>query len=160
MVEKMGNMGAGTVESIDEGGKSHPLEMNTRVQVEHPVTEKVTGMDIIKEQIGKAPAGETASEQRDINPRGHAMECRINAEEASKNPQPAPGTIGKCHQPSGFRTRVEGAKNQGKKVTPYYDSMKCKLICHGRNRSKAIQRMNRSLDEFVIEGITTTNSFT
>ena len=156
MVEKIGYMGAGTVEFIYEGGKFYFLEMNTRVQVEHPVTEMVTGIDIIKEQIWIAFSGETALEQSDINPRGHAIECRINAEDASKNFQPSPGTIGMCHQPSGFRTRVDGAIYQGYKVTPYYDSMICKLICHGRNRSEAIQRMNRSLDEFVIEGITTT----
>jgi len=156
MVEKIGYMGAGTVEFIYEGGKFYFLEMNTRVQVEHPVTEMVTGIDIIKEQIWIAFSGETALKQSDINPRGHAIECRINAEDASKNFQPSPGTIGMCHQPSGFRTRVDGAIYQGYKVTPHYDSLICKLICHGRNRSEAIQRMNRSLDEFVIEGITTT----
>ena len=110
----------------------------------------------IKEQINIAFTGETALNQSDVNPRGHAIECRINAEDPSKNFQPSPGTIGMCHQPSGFRTRVDGAIFQGYKVTPYYDSMICKLICHGRNRIEAIQRMNRSLDEFVIEGITTT----
>ena len=156
MVQKIGYEGAGTVEFIYEDGKFYFLEMNTRVQVEHPVTEVVTGIDIIKEQIFIAFSGETALKQEDINPRGHAIECRINAEDPSKNFQPSPGTIGMCHQPSGFRTRVDGAIYQGYKVTPYYDSMICKLICHGRNRTEAIQRMNRSLDEFVIEGITTT----
>ena len=156
MVQKIGYEGAGTVEFIYQDGKFYFLEMNTRVQVEHPVTEVVTGIDIIKEQIFIAFSGETALEQDDINPRGHAIECRINAEDPSKNFQPSPGTIGMCHQPSGFRTRVDGAIYQGYKVTPYYDSMICKLICHGRNRTEAIQRMNRSLDEFVIEGITTT----
>jgi len=156
MVQKIGYEGAGTVEFIYESGKFYFLEMNTRVQVEHPVTEVVTGIDIIKEQIFIAYSGETALKQEDINPRGHAIECRINAEDPSKNFQPSPGTIGMCHQPSGFRTRVDGAIYQGYKVTPYYDSMICKLICHGRNRTEAIQRMNRSLDEFVIEGITTT----
>ena len=156
MVQKIGYEGAGTVEFIYEDGKFYFLEMNTRVQVEHPVTEMVTGIDIIKEQINIAFTGETALKQSDINPRGHAIECRINAEDPSKNFQPSPGTIGMCHQPSGFRTRVDGAIYQGYKVTPYYDSMICKLICHGRNRMEAIQRMNRSLDEFVIEGITTT----
>ena len=156
MVEKIGYEGAGTVEFIYEDGKFYFLEMNTRVQVEHPVTEVVTGIDIIKEQIFIAFTGETALKQEDINPRGHAIECRINAEDPSKNFQPSPGTIGMCHQPSGFRTRVDGAIYQGYKVTPFYDSMICKLICHGRNRTEAIQRMNRSLDEFVIEGITTT----
>ncbi len=156
MVKKIGYEGAGTVEFIYEDGQFYFLEMNTRVQVEHPVTEVVTGIDIIKEQIWIAFEGNTALKQNDIQPRGHAIECRINAEDPSKNFQPSPGTIGMCHQPSGFRTRVDGAIYQGYKVTPYYDSMVCKLICHGRNRSEAIQRMNRSLDEFVIEGITTT----
>ena len=156
MVQKIGYEGAGTVEFIYEDGKFYFLEMNTRVQVEHPVTEVVTGIDIIKEQIWIAFSGETALKQNDIQPRGHAIECRINAEDPSKNFQPSPGNIGMCHQPSGFRTRVDGAIYQGYKVTPYYDSMICKLICHGRNRTEAIQRMNRSLDEFVIEGITTT----
>jgi len=156
MVSKIGYEGAGTVEFIYEDGKFYFLEMNTRVQVEHPVTEMVTGIDIIKEQIWIAYTGETALKQSDIIPRGHAIECRINAEDPSNNFQPSPGTIGMCNQPSGFRTRVDGAIFQGYKVTPYYDSLICKLICHGRNRLEAIQRMNRSLDEFVIDGITTT----
>ncbi len=156
MVSKIGYEGAGTVEYIYEDGKFYFLEMNTRVQVEHPVSEMVTGIDIIKEQIWIAYTGETALEQSDINPRGHAIECRINAEDPSNNFQPSPGTITMCNQPSGFRTRVDGAIFQGYKVTPYYDSLICKLICHGRNRTEAIQRMNRSLDEFVIDGITTT----
>jgi len=156
MVSKIGYEGAGTVEFIYEDGKFFFLEMNTRVQVEHPVTEVVTGIDIIKEQIHIAFTGETALTQNDIKPRGHAIECRINAEDPSKNFQPCPGTIGICHQPSGFRTRVDGSILQGYKITPYYDSMICKVICHGRNRNEAIQRMLRSLDEFVIDGITTT----
>jgi acetyl-CoA carboxylase biotin carboxylase subunit len=156
MVTKIGYEGAGTVEFIYEDGKFFFLEMNTRVQVEHPVTEVVTGIDIIKEQISIAHSGNTALTQEDIKPRGHAIECRINAEDPSKNFQPSPGKIGVCHQPSGFRTRVDGAIFQGYKISPYYDSMVCKLICHGRNRTEAIQRMLRSLDEFVIEGITTT----
>ena len=156
MVSQIGYEGAGTVEFIYEDGKFYFLEMNTRVQVEHPVTEVVTGIDIIKEQISIAYTGETSLKQEDINPRGHAIECRINAEDASKNFQPSPGVITMCHQPSGFRTRVDGAIYQGYKVTPYYDSMICKLICHGRNRTEAIQRMKRSLDEFVIDGIKTT----
>ena len=156
MVSKIGYEGAGTVEFIYEDEKFFFLEMNTRVQVEHPITEVVTGIDIIKEQIHIAFTGETALTQNDIKPRGHAIECRINAEDPSKNFQPSPGTIGICHQPSGFRTRVDGSIFQGYKITPYYDSMVCKLICHGRNRNEAIQRMLRSLDEFVIDGITTT----
>ncbi len=156
MVSQIGYEGAGTVEFIYEDGKFYFLEMNTRVQVEHPVTEMVTGIDIIKEQINIAFTGDTALNQNDINPRGHAIECRINAEDPSKNFQPSPGRITMCHQPSGFRTRVDGAIYQGYNVTPYYDSMICKLICHGRNRTEAIQRMYRCLDEFIIEGITTT----
>ena len=156
MVTKIGYEGAGTVEFIYQDGKFYFLEMNTRVQVEHPVSEMVTGIDIIKEQIWIAYTGETALKQSDINPRGHAIECRINAEDPSKNFQPSPGTISMCHQPSGFRTRVDGSIYQGYNITPYYDSMVCKLICHGRNRTEAIQRMNRSLEEFVIEGVTTT----
>ena len=156
MVSQIGYEGAGTVEFIYEDGKFYFLEMNTRVQVEHPVTEMVTGIDIIKEQIWIAFSGNTALEQKDVVPRGHAIECRINAEDASKNFQPSPGRITMCHQPSGFRTRVDGAIYQGYIVTPFYDSMICKLICHGRNRQEAIQRMMRSLDEFIIEGITTT----
>ena len=156
MINKIGYIGAGTVEFIYEDEKFYFLEMNTRVQVEHPVTEMVTGIDIIKEQIHIAFTGETALTQNDIKPRGHAIECRINAEDPSKNFQPCPGTIGICHQPSGFRTRVDGSIYQGYTVSPYYDSMVCKLICQGRNRTEAIQRMLRSLDEFVIEGITTT----
>ncbi len=156
MVSKIGYEGAGTVEFIFEDGKFYFLEMNTRVQVEHPVTEMVTGIDIIKEQIWIAFSGDTALKQSDVNPRGHAIECRINAEDPSNNFQPSPGKIGMCHQPSGFRTRVDGSIYQGYKITPYYDSMVCKVITHGRNREEAIQRMLRSLDEFVIEGITTT----
>ena len=156
MVEQLGYEGAGTIEYIYEDGKFYFLEMNTRVQVEHPVTEVVTGIDIIKEQLWIAFTGNTALEQKDVSPRGHAIECRINAENPSKNFQPSPGTISVCHLPSGFRTRVDGAIFQGCKVTPYYDSLIAKLICHGRNREEAIQRMKRSLDEFVIEGIDTT----
>jgi acetyl-CoA carboxylase biotin carboxylase subunit len=156
MVENIGYEGAGTVEYIYQDGKFYFLEMNTRIQVEHPVTEVATGIDIIKEQIWIANKGETALTQEDIKPRGHVIECRINAEDPSKNFQPSPGVINVCHQPSGFRTRVDGAIFQGCKITPYYDSLICKLICQGRNRTEAIQRMLRALDEFVIEGITTT----
>jgi len=156
MAEKIGYEGAGTVEYIYEDGKFYFLEMNTRVQVEHPVTEVATGIDIVKQQIAIASTGNTDLTQDDVKARGHAIECRINAEDPSKNFQPSPGIISVCHQPSGFRTRVDGAIFQGCKITPYYDSLICKLICHGRNRTEAIQRMLRALDEFVIEGITTT----
>ena len=158
MVSQIGYEGAGTVEFIYEDEKFYFLEMNTRVQVEHPVTEVVTGIDIIKEQINVAFTRNTALVQDEIKPRGHAIECRINAEDPSNNFQPSPGKIEMCHIPSGFRTRVDGAIFQGYNITPYYDSIICKLICHGRNRTEAIQRMRRSLDEFVVEGITTTIS--
>ena len=156
MVEKIGYEGAGTLEFIYENRKFYFLEMNTRIQVEHPVSEVVTGIDIVKEQISIAAKGYTTLNQTDIIPRGHAIECRINAEDPEKNFQPSPGIISVCHQPSGFRTRIDGAIFQGCKISPYYDSLICKLICHGRNRTEAIQRTLRSLDEFVIEGITTT----
>ena len=156
MVEAIGYEGAGTVEYIYENGKFYFLEMNTRIQVEHPVTEVQTGIDIVKEQIWIAHSGQTALEQSDISARGHTIECRINAEDPSKNFQPSPGIISVCHQPSGFRTRVDGSIFQGCKITPYYDSLICKLICKGRNRTEAIQRTMRSLNEFVIEGVTTT----
>jgi len=156
MVSKIGYEGAGTVEFIYDNGKFFFLEMNTRIQVEHPVSEIRGGIDIVKEQIKIASKGKTSLKQSDITFRGHVIECRINAEDPSKNFQPSPGTISVCHQPSGFRTRVDGAIFQGCKITPYYDSLVCKLICQGRDREEAIQRMLRSLDEFVIEGITTT----
>jgi acetyl-CoA carboxylase biotin carboxylase subunit len=156
MVEKIGYEGAGTVESIYEDGKFYFLEMNTRVQVEHPVTEVQTGIDIVKEQLWIAFSGNTALTQSDISPRGHSIECRINAEDPALNFQPSPGIIKVCHQPSGFRTRIDGSIFQGCKITPYYDSLIAKVICKGRNRTEAIQRTLRSLDEFVIEGITTT----
>ena len=156
MVEQINYQGAGTVEFIYENGKFYFLEMNTRVQVEHPVTEVQTGIDIVKEQLWIAFTGNTALKQADINPRGHTIECRINAENPALDFQPSPGTISVCHQPSGFRTRVDGSVFQGCKITPYYDSLIAKVICKGRNRTEAIQRTLRSLDEFVLEGITTT----
>ena len=153
---KIGYTGVGTIEYLYENDKFYFMEMNTRLQVEHPVTEEITNFDLVKEQILVASGQKLSKKQSDIKFFGHSIECRINAEDPSKNFQPSPGTIEMCHQPSGFRTRVDGAIFQGYKVTPYYDSMVCKLICHGRNRQEAIQRMNRSLDEFVIDGITTT----
>ena len=156
MVEQINYEGAGTVEFIFEKGKFYFLEMNTRVQFEHPVTEVQTGIDIVKEQLWIAYTGDTALKQSDIKPRGHSIECRINAENPALNFQPSPGTISVCHQPSGFRTRVDGSIFQGCKITPYYDSLIAKVICKGRNRKEAIQRTLRSLDEFVLEGITTT----
>ena len=156
MVSKLDYEGAGTVEYIYDNGKFYFLEMNTRIQVEHPVSEIRGGIDIVKEQIKIASKGKTSLKQTDINFRGHVIECRINAEDPSNNFQPSPGTINICHQPSGFRIRVDGAIFQGCKITPYYDSLICKLISQGRDREEAIQRLLRSLNEFVIEGITTT----
>jgi len=156
MVNKLNYEGAGTVEYIYDEGKFFFLEMNTRIQVEHPVSEIRGGIDIVKEQIKIASKGKTSLKQSDINFRGHVIECRINAEDPSKNFQPSPGIINVCHLPSGFRTRVDGSIFQGCKITPYYDSLICKLICQGRDREEAIQRMKRSLNEFVIEGIKTT----
>ena len=115
MVEQIGYEGAGTVEFIYENGKFYFLEMNTRVQVEHPVTEVQTGIDIVKEQLWIAFTGETALKQNDIFPRGHSIECRINAENPALNFQPSPGTISVCHQPSGFRTQVDGSIFKGVK---------------------------------------------
>ena len=154
--KEIGYIGAGTFEFLYQDNEFYFIEMNTRIQVEHPVTEMITGIDIVRQQLLIASGKELGYKQEEVELRGHAIECRINAEDPAKNFQPSPGIIGMCHQPSGFRTRVDGAIYQGYKVTPYYDSMVCKLICHGRNRTEAIQRMNRSLEEFVIEGITTT----
>jgi len=156
MIGKLNYEGAGTVEFIYDNGKFFFLEMNTRIQVEHPVSEIIAGIDIVKEQIKIASKETTSLKQSDINFRGHVIECRINAEDPSKNFQPSPGKISVYHQPSGFRTRVDGAIFQGCNITPYYDSLICKLICQGRDRTEAIQRLLRALDEFVIEGIATT----
>ena len=119
MVSKLNYEGAGTVEFMYDNGKFFFLEMNTRIQVEHPVSEIRGGIDIVKEQIKIASKGKTSLKQSDITFRGHVIECRINAEDPSKNFQPSPGTISVCHQPSGFRTRVDGAIFQGCKITPY-----------------------------------------
>jgi len=156
MISQLDYEGAGTVEFIYDKGKFYFLEMNTRIQVEHPVSEIRGGIDIVKEQIKIASKGKTSLKQSDITFRGHVIECRINAEDPSKNFRPSPGIINVCHQPSGFRTRVDGSIFQGCKITPYYDSLICKLICQGRDREEAIQRLQRSLSEFVIEGIVTT----
>ena len=124
--------------------------------MEHPVTEVQTGIDIVKEQLWVAFTGNTALKQSDINPRGHTIECRINAEDPALNFQPSPGTISVCHQPSGLELEWMDQFFKGCKITPYYDSLIAKVICKGRNRTEAIQRTLRSLDEFVLEGITTT----
>ena len=155
-VSKLGYEGAGTLEFIYEDGEFFFLEMNTRLQVEHPVTEAVTGIDIVKRQIEIASTGKLSLKQEDITFSGHAIECRINAEDYQKNFQPSAGTVTTYHQPSGLGTRVDGCIFQGGKVQPYYDSLIAKLICHGNNREESIAISKRALDEFVIAGIEST----
>jgi acetyl-CoA carboxylase, biotin carboxylase subunit len=155
-ISKLGYEGAGTLEFIYDKGKFYFLEMNTRLQVEHPVTEEVTGIDLVKRQIEIASTGKLSLQQKDIIFFGHAIECRINAEDPSKDFLPSAGTIKTYNQPSGPGTRVDSCVFQGCKIPPYYDSLVAKLICHGRDRSSAISRLKRSLDEFVIEGVSTT----
>ena len=159
MVQKIGYEGAGTVEFIYEEGKFYFLEMNTRVQVEHPVTEMVTGIDIIKEQINIAFTGETALKQSDINPRGHAIECRINAEDSENNFMPCPGLITNIYKPGGHGIRVDTHVYTGYSIPPYYDSMIAKLITVAQTREEAISKMRRALSEFVLEGVKTTIPF-
>lgn len=145
---------AGTIEFLyDKQGKFYFMEMNTRVQVEHPVTEMVTGVDIIKEQI-RIAAGEPLSvKQEDIKISGHAIECRINAENPSKNFAPCPGTIDFLLMPGGgMGVRVDSAVYAGYSIPPFYDSMIAKVIVHGKDRKEAIAKMKRALYEFVIEG--------
>ena len=155
-ISKLGYKGAGTLEFIYENGEFYFLEMNTRLQVEHPVSEAVSGVDLVKRQIEIASSNNLDLEQSSINFNGHAIECRINAENFKKNFQPSAGTISSCHIPSGPGTRVDSAIYQGCKVQPFYDSMIAKLISHGRDRKSAISRSLRALDEFVISGINTT----
>ncbi len=155
-ISKLGYEGAGTLEFIYDKGKFYFLEMNTRLQVEHPVTEEVTGIDLVKRQIEIASTGKLNLQQKDITFFGHAIECRINAEDPSKDFLPSAGTIKTYNQPSGPGPRVDSCVFQGCKIPPYYDSLVAKLICHGRDRASAISRLKRSLDEFVIEGVSTT----
>lgn len=155
-ISKLGYEGAGTLEFIYDKGKFYFLEMNTRLQVEHPVTEEVTGIDLVKRQIEIASTGKLSLQQKDITFFGHAMECRINAEDPSKDFLPSAGTIKTYNQPSGPGTRVDSCVFQGCKIPPYYDSLVAKLICHGKDRTSAISRLKRSLDEFVIEGVSST----
>jgi len=150
----IGYRGAGTFEFLYEDGEFYFIEMNTRVQVEHPVTEMITGVDIVKEQLRIASGLELAYKQEDIKVQGHAMECRINAENP-ENFMPSPGTITAYHAPGGPGVRVDSHIYNGYKVPPYYDSMIGKLICHGENRDVAMARMRGALSEVVIEGIKT-----
>ncbi len=152
---KLGYVGVGTVEFLYEGGKFYFIEMNTRIQVEHPVTEMVTGIDLVAEQIRVAAGEKLSIRQDDITLTGHAIECRINAE----NPRtfkPSPGKITQYHVPGGPGVRIDSALYAGYVIPPFYDSLIGKLIVHGANRQECLRRLDRALREFVIEGIDTT----
>ncbi|AFM01245.1 MULTISPECIES: acetyl-CoA carboxylase biotin carboxylase subunit [Desulfitobacterium] len=151
---------AGTIEFLlDKHGNYYFIEMNTRIQVEHPVTELITGIDLLKAQIRVAAGEPLGIKQEDVQIRGWAMECRINAENSEKNFMPSPGTIEFYHPPGGPGVRVDSAAYQGYTIPPYYDSMIGKLIVWGADREEAIQRMKRALEEFYIEGVHTTIPF-
>ncbi len=157
--KSVGYSSVGTIEYLlDTDGSFYFMEMNTRVQVEHPVTEMVTGVDIIKEQINSAAGLELRYKQSDIKISGHAIECRINAEDPEKF-TPFPGKITGYHQPGGMGVRVESAMYDQYTVLPHYDSMIGKLIVHAETREDAINRMKVALDEYIIEGIKTTIPF-
>ncbi len=152
--KEMGYRGAGTFEFLYEDGEFYFIEMNTRLQVEHPVTEWITGIDLVKEQIKIAMGEKLSFDQSDIKFKGHAIECRINAEDP-ENFTPCPGTINQYHAPGGMGVRVDSHIYSGYKVPPQYDSMIGKLICFGKDRNYAMARMRNSLDEMVIDGIKT-----
>jgi len=154
-LQKLGYLGVGTVEFLFEDGGFYFIEMNTRLQVEHPITEAITGLDIVREQIRVAAGGAIEMEQSDVVLSGHAIECRINAENAFTF-QPSPGTITHFHAPGGLGVRFDSAIYDGYKIPPYYDSLAGKLIVHGRNRNECLMRLRRSLDELVVGGIDTT----
>lgn len=151
--------GAGTIEFIFADNKFYFMEMNTRVQVEHPVTEMVTGFDIIKEQIRVAAGEKLSIKQEDLSIFGHAIECRINAEDSERNFLPSPGRIDAYIAPGGPGVRVDSHCYPGYSIPPNYDSLLSKLICWGKTRQEAIQRMQRALDEYAITGIHTTIPF-
>ncbi|EKN64039.1 acetyl-CoA carboxylase, biotin carboxylase subunit [Schinkia azotoformans MEV2011] len=153
--------GAGTVEFIYDynNKKFYFMEMNTRIQVEHPVTEMVTGVDLIKWMIRIANGEELTLKQEDVKFEGWAIECRINAENPDKNFMPSPGEVKMYLPPGGYGVRIDSAVYPGYKIPPFYDSMVAKLICYGETRDEAIARMKRALSEFVIEGIDTTIPF-
>src|SRR5699024_5714834 len=153
--------GAGTVEFIYDhiNQKFYFMEMNTRIQVEHPVTEMITGVDLIKEQIQIASGQKLMIQQEDVKMNGWSIECRINAENPARNFMPSPGTINVYMPPGGFGVRVDSAMYAGYTIPPFYDSMVAKLIVHGDTREEAIARMKRALDEFMIEGVHTTIPF-
>ena len=147
--------GAGTIEFLYEDGKFYFIEMNTRIQVEHPVTEMITGVDLVNEQIKIAAGSELSLTQEEVIFNGHAIECRINAEHPATF-RPSPGTINYYHPPGGLGVRVDSAVYAGYTIPPTYDSLVGKLIVHGRSRNEALLRLRRSLDEFIIDGIDTT----
>lgn len=151
----MGYRGAGTIEFLWEDGEFYFIEMNTRLQVEHPVTEMITGLDLVREQIRIAEGHPLTLRQEDVQFRGHAIECRINAEDP-RTFAPSPGTVKMYHAPGGMHVRVDSGLYQGYKVPPYYDSMIAKLIVYGTTREGALRRLRRALEEFVIEGMKTT----
>lgn len=157
--KQIGYEGAGTVEFIFSNGKFYFMEMNTRIQVEHPVTEYVTGIDLIKEQIRVASGLPLSFKQEDIEFRGHSIECRINAEDPDRNFLPSPGRVDAYISPGGPGVRVDSHCYPGYVIPPYYDSLVSKLIVWGANRQEAIQRMQRALDEYAITGIKTTIPF-
>jgi acetyl-CoA carboxylase biotin carboxylase subunit len=160
LAARIGYVGAGTMEFLLNGdGSYYFMEMNTRIQVEHPVTEMATGLDLVKEQI-KVASGEPLSfpEQR-VCLRGHAIECRVNAEDAARNFQPSPGVVTTFHPPGGPGVRVDTHLYAGYTVPPYYDSLIAKVIVHGTDRAEALVRMRQALDGFIIEGVTTTIPF-
>jgi acetyl-CoA carboxylase biotin carboxylase subunit len=148
-------LGVGTVEFLYEDGKFYFIEMNTRIQVEHPVTEMITDIDLILEQIRVAAGAELKLTQKDVRFHGHSIECRINAE----NPvsfRPSPGKIMHYHAPGGLGVRIDSAVYQGYTIPPYYDSLVGKLIVHGKTRPECLMRLKRALDELVIDGVETT----
>jgi acetyl-CoA carboxylase biotin carboxylase subunit len=154
-VADLGYSGAGTIEFLYEDGAFYFIEMNTRVQVEHPVTEAITDIDIVVEQLRVASGAPLSLRQEQVTFSGHAIECRVNAENP-KTFAPSPGEITYFHPPGGLGVRVDSAVYQGYSVPPYYDSLIGKLIVHGRDREECIMRLRRALDEFVVDGVQTT----
>ena len=152
---ELGYSGAGTVEFLYENGEFYFIEMNTRLQVEHPVTEAITGIDLVVEQLRVASGSPLSMRQEDVKFSGHAIECRINAEHPATF-APSPGKITYYHPPGGLGVRVDSAVYQGYSVPPHYDSLIGKLIVHGRDRVECMMRLRRALDEFVVDGIRTT----
>ena len=154
-MRKLHYLGVGTVEFLYEDGRFYFIEMNTRIQVEHPVTEMITGIDLVNEQIRIAAGSPLSFTQADIRFSGHAIECRVNAEHPSTF-RPSPGRISYYHPPGGLGVRVDSAAYQGYVIPPNYDSLVGKLVVHGRNRTEALMRLRRALDEFIVDGIDTT----